>query len=208
MKNGAAKVLNFLSYWTIKARAGTIGEALGAHVFPTLTGSGPIRLHLVGHSFGARLVTAIANSFSPHGALRLQDLTLLQGAFSQNGMTSGEGPYSAVLGKIPGPIAMTHPHNDVACSLAYPLASRLSGDTPQGFGAADDPFGAMGANGAQLDSSFLAPDISGESFAPVKGKVNRFLADAYVVKTSTSDAHNNVTNPICGALVASVLKAN
>src|SRR6185437_640390 len=205
-RNGVAKALNLMSYFTMKARAGVVGDAMGAHVLPILTGQPPVRLHLVGHSFGARLVTAAANSFTPHGALRLQSLTLLEGAYSQNGMTAGLGPYSAVLGKIPGPIAMTHTHNDQACTLAYPLASRLSGDTTLSIGDANDPYGAMGANGAQLAASLLAPDSAATAdFEPVSGKVNRFLADAYVIKTADTDAHNNVYNPTCGKLVAAVI---
>ncbi|HEX3408187.1 MAG TPA: hypothetical protein VHS81_13195 [Caulobacteraceae bacterium] len=205
-RNAVAKALNLMSYFTMKARAGVVGDAMGAHVLPPLAAPSPVRLHLVGHSFGARLVTAAANSFAPHGALRLQTLTLLEGAYSQNGMTAGRGPYSAVLGKVPGPIAMTHTHNDLACTLAYPLASRLSGDTTLSIGDKNDPYGAMGANGAQLAASLLAPDSAATSdFAPVKGKVNRFLADAYVIKTADTDAHNNVYNPSCGKLVAAVI---
>ena len=206
VQNGVAKALTMMSYFTMKARAGVVGDAMGAHVLPVLAGPSPVRLHVAGHSFGARLATAAANSFVPHGALRLETLTLLQGAYSQNGMTAGKGPYSGVLTKVPGPISMTHTHNDLACTLAYPLASRLSGDTTLSIGDKNDPYGAMGANGAQLAASLLAPDSSGTAgFAPVKGKVNRFLADAYVMKTADTDAHNNVYNPTCGKLLAAVI---
>lgn len=206
VQNGVAKVLTLMSYFTMKARAGVVGDAMGAHVLPVLTAPSPVRLHLAGHSFGARLVTAAANTFAPHGALRLQTLTLLEGAYSQNGMTAGRGPYSGVLTKVPGPIAMTHTHNDLACTLAYPLASRLSGDTTLSIGDKNDPYGAMGANGAQLAAGLLAPDSAAtDKFAPVRGKVNRFLADAYVVKTDQTDAHNNVDNPTCGKLLAAVI---
>jgi hypothetical protein len=206
VRNGVAKALNLMSYFTMKARAGVVGDALGAHVLPVLAGPSPVRLHLVGHSFGARLATAATNSFTPHGALRLETLTLLQGAYSQNGMTTGRGPYAGVLGKVPGPIAITHTHNDLACTLAYPLASRLSGDTTLSIGDRNDPYGAMGANGAQLAASLLAPDSAATAnFALVKGKVNRFLADAYIMKTQDTDAHNNVYNETCGRLLAAMI---
>jgi hypothetical protein len=207
VQNGVAKALTMMSYFTMKARAGVVGDALGEKVLGVI-GKGPpgIRLHLAGHSFGARLATAAANAFVPKGALQLQTLTLLQGAYSQNGMTAGKGPYAGVLTKAPGPISMTHTHNDLACTLAYPLASRLSGDTTLSIGDKNDPYGAMGANGAQLAASLLAPDSSvTDGFAPVKGKVNRFLADAYVMKTADTDAHNNVYNPTCGKLLAAVI---
>ncbi len=48
-----------------------------------------------------------------------------------------------------GPILITHSKHDSAVGLAYPLASRLNGANAAGFGDKDDPFGGMGANGAQ-----------------------------------------------------------
>ena len=68
----------------------------------------------------------------------------------------------------------------------------------------------MGANGAQLASDRLAPDVTDTIFAPVRGKVNRFLADSYVVEikgAGGSDAHNNVHNATCGGLVAATITA-
>ena len=65
----------------------------------------------------------------------------------------------------------------------------------------------MGANGAQkLRAGASAADNGGQPFPPQRGKVNGFLADGYVVEAS-SDAHNNVTNPTCGKLVAAVVEA-
>jgi MFS superfamily sulfate permease-like transporter len=77
-----------------------------------------------------------------------------------------------------------------------------------GFGDKDDVFGAMGANGAQkLTLAVLAPDVSGQDFAPRRKMVNGFLADAYIIKTNQTDAHNNITNPTVGKLVAAVLQS-
>ena len=66
----------------------------------------------------------------------------------------------------------------------------------------------MGANGAQKLAAILV--VSGATappFAPKRGKVNGFLANGYVVATQTTDAHNNIANPTCGRLVASVIEA-
>lgn len=210
-----ARFLNQLTYFEMKKRAGTVGAALGSTVLPALRPSGqaPVRLHLVGHSFGARLVTAAASALPADARLDFFSLTLLQGAFSHNALAKEVGPglagaFPNVVGRPSGPIAMTHTHNDLACTLAYALASRLSWDKATKIGDKDDVFGAMGANGAQgLAASALAPDHRSGPFAPVKGKVNRFLADAYVVKTAETDAHNNVTNAQVGKLLAAVLAA-
>jgi hypothetical protein len=203
------RVLNQLTYYEMKARAGVVGAALGGQVLPGLNVSSRKRLHLIGHSFGARLATAAANVLPPKLPFEFFSLTLLQGAFSHNGLSSvASGVFSNVIGSPTGPIAITHTHNDRACTFWYALASRLSNDTTKGFGDADDVFGAMGANGAQkLAADVSVKDVSGPPFAPKRGKVNGYLADGYVVATQMSDAHNNVTNATCGQLVASVLEA-
>jgi pimeloyl-ACP methyl ester carboxylesterase len=193
----------------MKSRAGVVGRHLGADVLPKLSTPAHVRLHLIGHSFGARLVIAAASALP--SAVPLYSLTLLQGAFSHNAMAALvrpglPGAFANVVGRPTGPIAITHTHNDEACTFWYAIASRLSRDMAKAISDKDDAFGAMGANGAQkLNPEVLAQDVSDLNFRPVAGKVNRFLADSYVVKTDTLDAHNNVTNPTVGRLVASVL---
>jgi hypothetical protein len=69
-----------VSFWFMKRRAGQVGERLGrellAPVFANL-GDQPPRLHLIGHSFGAKLVSSAVL-----GGLRPASLVLLQAAFS------------------------------------------------------------------------------------------------------------------------------
>ncbi len=63
-------------------------------------------------------------------------------------------------------------------------------------------------NGAQkLSANVVVQDVKGQDFAPQRGKVNGFLADSYIVQTETTNAHNNITNPACGKLVAAVLQS-
>lgn len=205
-RSGVIWALNKLTYYTMKKRAGVVGKGL-AETLAAIAPDHRVRLHFVGHSFGARLVTAAAAELRPIANFEFRSLTLLQGAYSHNGMTRDKGPFAGVIGKPTGAISFTHTHNDKACTIAYPIASRLSGDTAMGLGDAADPFGAMGANGPQLTGSMMAADRSDTAFAPVPGKINRFRADAYVVKTAQSDAHNNVGNLQCGRLVAATIAA-
>jgi hypothetical protein len=205
--NGAraavGRVLNQLTYYEMKARAGIVGAALGGRVLPSLPLSPGKRLHLVGHSFGARLVTVAASALPARPPLQFFSLTLLQGAFSHNGFSAdASGAFASVLGRPTGPISITHTHNDSACTFWYALASRLSNDATKGFGDADDIFGAMGANGAQkLKVGVSAIDNGGPPFQPQRGKVNGFLANGYIAE------HNDVTNATCGRLLASVLES-
>jgi len=210
-KAAVARYLNLLTYYEMKKRAGLIGQELTAHVLAKLTPERSIRCHLVGHSFGARLVTSAANEMADSPKVAFRSLTLLQGAFSQNAFARNfppgvSGAFLNVVGKPKGPIAITHTHNDLACTLAYAIASRLSRDMAQAVGDKDDVYGAMGANGPQhLEPGQAVEDDVTQTFSPIAGKVNTFLADKFVVKTKDVDAHNNVTNKECGRLLARVI---
>lgn len=209
-----ARLLNQLTYFEMKKRAGVVGQHLGSDVAPHLATPTPLRIHLIGHSFGGRLVTAAASVFNPAPNATLASLTLLQAAYSHNGLASripnggGSGAFKAVIeqGKVKGPITITHTHNDSACTIAYALASRLSRDVSQALGDANDMFGAMGANGAQhLTTAAYGPDVTmvkaGASYDVKPGLVNDALGDACISE------HMDVTNADVGALVASAIRA-
>ena len=193
----------------MKKRAGIVGVSLTDNVLGKLTPARAIRLHLVGHSFGGRLVTAAANRWTALPNVQLFSLVILQGAYSHNALsTQVSGAFPLVIGKPAGPIVITHTHNDLACTLAYAIASRLSRDNTQGIGDASDEFGAMGANGPQkIAAGASEPDNATTVFAPKRGKINTFLADQYIIKTGQTDAHNNVTNETVGKLLASAIQA-
>lgn len=206
-----ARLLNQLSFFEMKVRAGKVGAKLGEGL-AGLPEYDAVRLHLVGHSFGARLVTSVANSLIAKGRT-VDTLTLLQGAFSHNAMAPDfqgkPGAFAAVAEGGVGLIAITHTHNDRACTLAYAVASRLSRDMASAIGDKDDKFGAMGANGAQgltVNAVTARPGAAGA--APVKGQINNYLADAYIVGNPPgTDAHGDVKNPTVAKLLAMVLEA-
>jgi predicted alpha/beta hydrolase family esterase len=147
-KAAAMNVLNFTTYYEMKARAGKVGangvakliDSLPAHVQ---------RIHLVGHSFGGRVVTAAAASSTTD---RIRSMSLLQTAFSHHGFSRRKkGFFRAVVDnkRVNGPIVVTHSVKDKAVGVAYPMASRLNGDTTSGLGDKNDKFGGIGRNGAQ-----------------------------------------------------------
>ena len=212
-KAAAARFLNLLTYFEMKKRAGIVGLSLADKVLSPCRPERATRLHLVGHSFGGRLVTAAINQMGSPGNVELFSLTLLQGAFSHNALVTVVAPnvagaFPSVVGKPTGPITITHTHNDQACTLAYALASRLSRDIAASIGDANDKFGAMGANGPQkLQPGTAEPDDTAETFRPKRGKVNTILADTFIVKTPTIDAHNNVANLQAGRLLAATIMA-
>jgi len=104
-------------------------------------------------------------------------------------------------GCVTGPILITHTHNDKAVGLAYALASRFSGVDAAGIGAKDDPYGGIGANGAQNTPECLEVDLEAVgfaySFAP--RTFYNLLADKYVAD------HSGIRGPeIAHAIVQAV----
>ena len=149
--------LNFTTYYLMKARAGDVGVKGVAPLIQALRGARPdLRLHFIGHSFGCRVVTSAVNALPAAGALHPNTMTLLQGAFSHNGFASkfddqNDGAFRQVVAakKIRGPILITHTRNDKAVGIAYPIASRIAGQTAASMGDANDIYGGLGSNGAQ-----------------------------------------------------------
>ncbi|MEO6528561.1 MAG: hypothetical protein ABIP93_18230 [Gemmatimonadaceae bacterium] len=147
-KAAAMNVMNFTTYYEMKSRAGKVGK----------NGVGPLvdklakqveRVHLVGHSFGGRVVTAAAAGSTTD---RIKSMSLLQTAFSHSGFSKAKGgAFRGVVDthRVNGPIVVTHSDKDKAVGIAYPMASRLNGDTTSGFGDKNDKFGGIGRNGAQ-----------------------------------------------------------
>lgn len=190
LRAAARRLLNYATYYQMKSRAGTVGRGGAALMLAHVRNARPeLPLHLVGHSFGARLVTASAATLRPHSPAI--SMTLLQAAFSHNGFAdnfdgSRDGAFRGVLAdkRVSGPILITHTKNDKAVGIAYPLASRISRDRASAIGDRNDPFGGMGRNGAQHTPE-VATDVRGllpvgKKYAFARGKVFNLHADAFI----------------------------
>ena len=87
-------VLNFTTYYEMKARAGNVGKNGVAKLIDKLAPQVQ-RIHLIGHSFGGRVVTATAASSSTD---KIKSMSLLQTAFSHNGFSkSMKGFFRSVV---------------------------------------------------------------------------------------------------------------
>jgi hypothetical protein len=212
IKAGALRLLNFTTYSTMKDRAGKIGRDAVNPLLQRIQAAVPdkLKFHLVGHSFGGRLVTAAVDGQKP---LKVQTLLLLQAAYSHNGLAahfdpqdpSKSGFFHAVFDnrKVSGPIVITHSKNDRAVGLAYPLASRLNGDDAAGIGDANDLFGGMGANGAQhvdvADITLLNIGVGQYDFKTSGKSVFNVNGDAIIT------SHGDVARPETAALLAAAM---
>jgi pimeloyl-ACP methyl ester carboxylesterase len=182
--------LNFVTYYQMKERAGTVGENGANEVLRRLRQRAPdLRLHLIGHSFGGRLVTAATAGPADKPAVGVASLTLLQAAFSHNGFGqrfdgSHDGTYRRMVdqGMVSGPVLISHTVNDRAVGLAYPIASQIAGQAAAALGDKNDKFGGMGRNGAQktpeaVDGTLLR---ASETYAFGAGKIHNLQSDAFI----------------------------
>ncbi|MFH7596083.1 serine-threonine protein kinase [Streptomyces racemochromogenes] len=152
---GAKELLRQATYYEMKKRAGVVGEHGLGPVLTDLAARRPaLRFHLVGHSFGARVVSFSLRAV-PDGARHVKSLTLLQGAFSHYAF-SERLPHDPARGgvlrglqrRVDGPVVACHSAHDCALGVFYPLASRTAGDSA-GLLGFDERWGAVGHDGVQ-----------------------------------------------------------
>jgi hypothetical protein len=208
IKAGALRLLNLATYNVMKDRAGKIGRDAVNPLLQRIQAATPaaLKFHLVGHSFGGRLVTATVDG---PNALRIQTLLLLQAAYSHNGLAlnfdgTKSGFFHTVFDnrKVTGPILITHSKNDRAVGLAYPLASRLNGDDAAALGDANDRFGGMGASGAQNIDKAEIPLL------PVGGKYDLTTSGKRVLNLNGDtiiQSHGDVARPETAAVLAAAM---
>lgn len=207
--NGAREVLRTMSYYEMKNRAGVIGRnGLGPMIGRLAAGHPGIRVHLMGHSFGARLVS-FSLSGLPQAATGdnspVRTLLLIQGAFSHfafanpapDVLVSGPGALSAFGGNVNGPLLATFTAADRACGWWYPTASMLAHQDTESVDDLTYQWGAMGHDGYQQPSPggttvTLKPQGSTYGFQPG----TFYLLDSNAVicadQSPVSGAHSDI----------------
>jgi len=205
--HGAREVLRTLSYYEMKNRAGVVGKAgLGPLIGGLATpAGGPPRVHLMGHSFGARLVAsslaglpdAMSGTASP-----VKSLFLVQGAFSHFAFApsppvgSGKsGALSAFANRVDGPLLATHSLADRAVGWWYPTASLLSHSNAESATDATFEWGGMGHDGYQQDGVQDAPlGAEGTAYGFESGGFYRLDANAVIKENQSafSGAHSDI----------------
>ncbi len=197
VKAAAWRLLNYATYYQMKERAGVVGRALNGMLASMRQLRPDLRIHLIGHSFGARVVTAAVDG---PVAVQPASLALLQGAFSHNGFTEKfdgrtDGFFRKIISqsKMDGPIFATHTVNDKAVGIAYALASRFSNDNATAVGDENDVYGGIGRNGAvkMKPTEFVKATLLAETgvYQFVAKKVHNLQADAFVSE------HSDVKGP-------------
>jgi hypothetical protein len=169
------------------------------------TAAPEMRVHLIGHSFGGRLVSFALRGL-PDGVRTVKSLTLLQGAFSHYAFAArlpddprSSGVLHGQQNRVDGPLVCCYSRFDTALGTIYPLASRMADDDQSVLGLdigrlLGAKWGAMGHDGVQAvegTKSFGLADALRMAL-PASGCVN--VDAAAVVKRGgpPSGAHSDI----------------
>ncbi|MET9514135.1 serine-threonine protein kinase [Streptomyces sp. NPDC002994] len=198
--NGAKELLRQATYYEMKRRAGTVGRlGLGPLLGQLARSSPSMRVHLVGHSQGARLV-AFALRGLPGDVRNVKSVTMLQGAFSHYAFAArlphAVGSGGALRGmerRVDGPVVACYSRHDSALGVIYPLASRLAGDSA-GVVGLGSRWGAIGFGGIQAvrDTPVLTLAQALRDGVPGSGCVNVDAAAVVRRGGPPSGAHSDI----------------
>ena len=201
--------LNLTTWYVMKNRAGVVGAAGVAQAVRDLKTATPsVKIHLVGHSLGGRLMAGCAKSLAQTNS-HVESLSLLEAAFSHYGFSANNGKGQAgffrdVIDKkvVTGPLIATYSAQDTVVGTVYAVASRLASDSVQEIGDANDPYGGIGRNGAQktAESVTSALHAVGTPYQFQIPKINCLDGSGGLIKN-----HGDVTNSFVTYAFASVV---
>jgi pimeloyl-ACP methyl ester carboxylesterase len=204
--------LNLTSWYVMKDRSGKVGENGVAPCVRELRKEHPkLRIHLVGHSLGGRLMAACANALAKPPEVKVDSLTLLQAAFSHYGLSADNlhgspGFFRDVIAKkvVTGPMVATFSFQDTVVGKAYAISSRLAGDNTKAVGDENDQYGGIGRNGAQNLKEFASERLRDVGSAyTLKPDVVQCLDGSGGLITSHGDVRNErVTWAFASAVAA------
>lgn len=205
--------LRTFSFWEMKSRARQFGES-GGNAFlraiqKTAADAGrEIHIHLMGHSFGCAVVTAIAAGKAGDKTAQapVDSMTLVQGALSiwaycpSIPHDAGKPGYFTRLMKnarVSGPIVTTQSEFDRACGFLYKVGAGIAGQVS--FAGELPKIGSLGAFGIQgmdLTTEGLKMKPVNEAYNFKPGKVYN-LESSDVIKNGGGavGAHSDISHP-------------
>lgn len=218
--NGAKDVVRVFSYTVMKARAGDIGRTGLAPLLVELHHRSPaVRVHLIGHSFGARLVSfALAGIGAPADS-PVASLLLVQGAFShwsfahaQDNPFGSPGALHKHADRVHGPLVATFSVHDWAVGRWYPKASFLSRqDTQAGVAGRWDGMGADGYQAVSPAEDRTMPEDGGIDYQFTPRTFYRVNAVDVINNTKDqpfSGAHSDIRKPALAQLAVAAAAAH
>jgi hypothetical protein len=205
--HGATEALRAASYYEMKRRAGVVGQAgLGPLITRVAAGRPGLRVHLMGHSFGARLVAYALTGLNnpPPSDSPIKAMLLVQGAFSHFSFAAAlpfdprrAGGLAHTQNLIDGPLLATFTAFDLAVGRLYPAASLISNTDSEGLDDLLYRWGGMGHDGYQgVDAATVPLTAVGDTYTFT---ANRFynLDSNRIIATGPppSGAHSDIVHP-------------
>jgi hypothetical protein len=205
--NGAKGVLRVASYYVMKARAGQIGRAGLGPLLTSLHQAAPeARVHLIGHSFGARLVSFSLPGIPSAEQSPVASLTLIQAAFShyafshaQDNPFAAEGALRPYADRVHGPLVATYSTHDWAVGRWYPAASALAQQDNQANPSVSR-WGGLGADGFQAVTPLASFELlaPGTTYPLAPGTFYGINGSAVICdwhQSSFAGAHSDIRHP-------------
>jgi pimeloyl-ACP methyl ester carboxylesterase len=205
----------------MKARAGVVGRKGLAPVLTELRVSparpGP-RVHLVGHSFGGRLVSFALAGFPSADASPVASLVLVQAAFSHYAFSTEkdnpfgkEGALRPYVDRVHGPLVATWSEFDWAVGRWYPKASALARQDNQANPAVTR-WGGLGAGGFQAVEPLESIPMRdpGEDYGFAAGRFYTVDGSGVIAdfkESAFSGAHSDIRRPEVAWLIANAAAA-
>lgn len=149
------EILRKATVYLMKDRAGVVGAGGMAPLLREALQDTPLRVHLAGHSYGAKVMLAALSKLPP--GRQVASVLLLQPAISArcfaeriNEHGGKPGGYRAALERSALPVFTTFSRNDAALNSFYPLALRRGPDLGEFEpSSSSSPFAALGGVGPQ-----------------------------------------------------------
>ncbi|PBC75502.1 hypothetical protein BX265_0164 [Streptomyces sp. TLI_235] len=202
--HGAREALRTASYYEMKNRAGVVGKDGLGPLLGRCAGNG-LRVHLMGHSFGARLVSFALPGLPEGIGSPVASMLLIQGAFSHFSFAAPipvdaghNGFLAPYFDRVAGPLQSTFSLGDRAVGWWYPAASMLNNEDDQAASDLTYRWGGMGHDGFQqggAEQFDLKP--AGQPYPLKAGSFYRLRGDE-VIKADQSPfagAHSDIKHP-------------
>jgi hypothetical protein len=222
VRNALLSPLRTLSFWKMKDRARSIGETGARSLLDAMQRTAPeARIHLMGHSFGCIVVSAMAAGPQRGDTLLkrpVDSLFLVQGALSLWAYANdipyartAKGYFHRIVAQalVRGPVVTTRSVHDNAVGRFYPLGARFKAQRL--LGESFPEYGGIGAFGIQgvageipvTDIRMKRGDTQFEVSEP--GIYNIDASDVICDGSGPSGAHSDIAHPeVAHAFWASV----
>jgi hypothetical protein len=200
-------LLRAATLWTMKSRAGKVGaHGVGPLLREVLGRGTPPRVHLVGHSFGGRVVlSAVAAGELPapvHSMLLLQPAVNRWCFAADVPGTTGAGGYHAVPDRVVRPVLTTFSRRDLPLHDFFHLAVRggsLGEPDIAGIGNTD-LYGALGGYGpaglGDLAVTVPALEPGSQPYDLTRGRVVAIDGGVVLGGRSAIGGHSDVLTPV------------